>query len=318
MNKVEKNGLFFAAASVFAWSLTGIFVRLLPGFSGLFITGFRFLLASLVTLPFVIVDRNRRGQIAPTLRKPIAWWLGAALVLFYYLAVVAYQYGTVGEVALLLGTPPVFVILAKVVTGSLVSGREKIGTTVALLGVATVLAPKLTLAHGFSKGRLIGIVLAVLSAAASAHYTAKIRTARQQDETLDATVLTLMGFAMGAVGSLLASFALGQVPVAALHGHALTIFVELSVISTAFPSVAYALASQKLPATLTTTSQLMIPVIATIAAAMVLRELPSFWLLPGGALVLFGIIYMFREPATAKASSEKIKFDEATEFAIGD
>ncbi len=317
MNKTEKDGLIFAAASVFAWGLTGVFVRLLPGFSGLFITGIRFLIALVVTLPFVLLDSERRSHLVPALRSATSWSLGTALVIYYLLAVSAYKYGSVGEVALFLGTAPVFVIAAKALRGTRVDRKEKIGAAVAMLGVALVLAPKLAPSSGISSVRLLGIALAILSAAASAHYTGMSRASRQNGEELDAVVVSVIAFAIGAALPLTASGLLGQIRMAALHGHALKTFVALSVISTALPSIAYAVASRSLRPTVTTTIQLMIPVIATIAAAAILHERPSLWLVPGAALVLFGIVFMFREPAPSTATA-RVHVREIPEFAGGD
>lgn len=317
MNKTEKDGLVFAAASVFAWGLTGVFVRLLPGFSGLFITGFRFLLALLVALPFVLLDSDRRAHLVPALRNGTSWSLGTALVLYYFLAVSAYKYGTVGEVALFLGTAPVFVIVTKALRGLRVDRKEKIGAAMAMFGVALVLAPKLSTSGGISGARLLGIALAILSAAASAHYTKLSSASRKNGDKFDPVAISVIAFAIGAALPLTASALLGQISIAALHGPTLRIFAALAVISTALPSITYAVAARSLRPTVTTTIQLMIPVIATIAAAAILHERPSLWLVPGGSLVLFGIVHMFREPAPAPAPA-RVRVGEIPEFAGGD
>jgi drug/metabolite transporter (DMT)-like permease len=43
------------------------------------------------------------------------------------------------------------------------------------------------------------------------------------------------------------------------------------------------------PPVLTAAAQLLVPLVAALGAALALRELPSPWLLPGGALVFAGL-----------------------------
>ncbi|HYG97705.1 MAG TPA: DMT family transporter [Terriglobales bacterium] len=307
---IEKDGLLFAGITVLTWGLTGIFVRLLPGFPALFITGFRLLIALAAALPFVALNTQKRTAIFSMLRRPAAWMLASALVAYYVLAVSAYQFGPVGEVALFLGTSPVFVLAGRAIRGRKVLRGEKIGALIALCGVVLVLLPKLSIASGISRQRLLGDALALLSAAASAVYASTSRSVRQRDpQAADATLTALLGFAIGSA-LLVVSSVLSPTSVASVaETRVALIFIALGVVSTAIPSITYAVASQKLPPIISTTSQLMIPVVATIAAAFLLREMPSFWLLPGGALVLFGIIYMFRHGSQAAVVPPKSETD---------
>jgi len=73
-----------------------------------------------------------------------------------------------------------------------------------------------------------------------------------------------------------------------------TAAVVLAVITTAIPTLAYSTASKRLPAVVTTTTRLMTPVFAAVAAWVVLEEVPSVWLAPGGALVIGGLLVSLR------------------------
>lgn len=316
---IEKDGLLFAGITVFTWGLTGIFVRLLAGFPALFITGFRLLISLVAALPFVLVSTQKRSTFVQMLRRPAAWLLASALVAYYTLAVSAYQFGSVGEVALFIGTSPVFVLIGRALRGAPVLRREKIGAFMAFCGVVVVLLPKLSLGSGVSRERLLGDALALLSAAASAVYASVSRSVRQKDpHAADATLTALLGFALGSVVLLSIVAFSSPVPLASIGTlHAAWTFIALGVLSTAIPSITYAIASQKLPPIISTTSQLMIPVVATISAAMLLREVPSFWLLPGGTLVVFGIVYMFRDAGTPTAVNAEAE-SEAPSYVSGD
>jgi drug/metabolite transporter (DMT)-like permease len=91
----------------------------------------------------------------------------------------------------------------------------------------------------------------------------------------------------------------------ALEPRTAGILLVLAFASTAVPSVTYAVASRKLPAILSTTSQLMIPVVSTTAAAFILHELPPVWVYIGGALIVYGIIHMFRQDAPPYVEGEE-------------
>lgn len=315
---VEKDGLLFAGITVFTWGLTGIFVRLLAGFPAMFITGFRLLISLAAALPFVVLNNEKRATVLTMLRRPAAWVLACALVAYYALAVSAYQFGTVGEVALFVGTSPVFILVGRALRGTPVLRREKVGAAMALCGVALVLLPKLSFTSGVSRQRLLGDALALLSAIASAVYASLSRSVRHKDpQAADATLTALLGFALGSLVLLSGVALISPVPMARItEAHAAWTFVALGVLSTAIPSITYAVASQKLPPIISTTSQLMIPVVATISAAVLLREMPSFWLIPGGALVVFGIVYMFRETGYASVNVEA--GSESPSFVNGD
>ena len=68
----------------------------------------------------------------------------------------------------------------------------------------------------------------------------------------------------------------------------------LALVTTAIPTFAYSEASARLPPILVTTVRLLTPAFAAVAAWLVLGEVPSAWLVPGGALVLGGLVVSAR------------------------
>lgn len=288
----------FATLTVVTWSLTGIFVRMLPGFSSTFLTGARLLIAFAGLAPVLLLSSRWRA-LRSMMVHAAAWRLSLALIAYYLLAVTAYQFGTVAEVALFIATSPMFVLIARRLKGNTIEAREKIGAVAALAGVAVVMLPNISAASPLSGRRIVGDCLALLAALASAVYASEYRaTAEREHLRVDPIVVAGLTFA---AGSLLLVPALAFSPALAADSVAnssiVLKFVGLGLVSTAVPSIAYALASQKLPPVITTTTQLMIPVFSTAFAAAFLREIPSVWLIPGGFLVLFGIAYMMRGPA---------------------
>lgn len=296
--RVEFAGLFYAATTAVTWGMVGIWVRLLP-LPALFITGARLLIAFAGLLPFVLLSPARVRAFPQALRNRWSWFLAAALVAYYVLAVTAFQFGTVAEIGLFVGTSPAFILITRLARRQPISRREWIGAAIASVGIAFVLGPKIAAANAGLMHRLIGDLLALASAAMSAIYAGTFR-ALHEDEREDNPAPEPMDVALIAMvvgGTLLTAGSQIARPVAMeqlVRPSILLFLVVLGLLSTAVPSITYALASKRLPAIITTTSQLMIPVVATIAAAFILNEKPDWTLYVGGALIVYGIVHMFR------------------------
>src|SRR3954467_15475889 len=97
--KLAIDGLVCAAITFLTWGMVGIWVRLLH-LPSMFIVGVRMSIAFVCLLPFVLLNSVRRAHMPRTLRMPSAWILAGAMISYYALAVAAFQYGTVAEVAL--------------------------------------------------------------------------------------------------------------------------------------------------------------------------------------------------------------------------
>jgi drug/metabolite transporter, DME family len=286
--------------------MVGIWVRLLH-IPSMFIVGVRMSIAFFCLLPFVLLNSERRAHLPRALRMPSAWILAGAMIAYYALAVAAFQYGTVAEVALFIGISPAFILVTRVVRRQPISRRETIGAIIAIVGVIVVLGPKLSFNSPDTKLRILGDVLALASASMSALYAGTFRALHESgEEAPDSICVAVLASCIG--GALL------TLSMTVLHPgiwgrvqetRTAAILLVLGVASTAVPSVTYAIASRKLPAILSTTSQLMIPVVSTIAAAFILHELPPVWVYIGGALIVYGIIHMFRQDAPPYVEGEE-------------
>lgn len=296
--RIAIDGAVCAAITFLTWGMVGIWVRLLH-MPSMFIVGLRLSIAFFGLLPFVLLNGERRAHLPRTLRMPSAWVLAGAMISYYALAVAAFQYGTVAEVALFIGISPAFILVTRVVRRLPISRREITGAIIAIVGVAVVLGPKLSFNSPDTRLRILGDVLALSSASMSALYAGTFRAVHESGkEAPDVICVAVMASAIGGTVLTLSMSYLHQgIWAKALEPRAIAILLVLGVVSTAVPSVTYAVASRKLPAILSTTSQLMIPVVSTIAAAFILHELPPVWVYVGGALIVYGIIHMFRQDA---------------------
>jgi drug/metabolite transporter (DMT)-like permease len=242
---------------------------------------------------------RRSNEIIPTIRQGITWRLAVALNAFFLFAVLGFQRATVSEVTLFIATSPVWILIASSFTGAPIRRRDWIGAAVALSGVAVMTVPRISFAGAASRQHVLGEFLALFAAMGSAGYAAQFRTSHvREDVNISPTVVTAFSFALGGSVLLLTSALLGQAPSASmLTARNMSVLAAIGICSTAVPSFTFAKASQALPAVVTTTTQLMIPVLATIFAAIVLHEWPPLLVIPGGILVLFGTSYMLRNPA---------------------
>jgi drug/metabolite transporter (DMT)-like permease len=201
----------------------------------------------------------------------------------------------VAEVALLLSTPPLFVLALRRIGGDVPRLLEVLGAGLAVTGIVLILAPRL-LAERAVNARLSGDALAVSAALLMACYAYLYRQMAKNDAAPEPSSVTFMTFVLGSV-VLLALVALIPVaiPADALHGSNLLLLVALSVLCTTIPSFAFAFASKRLPPVVTATVSLLIPLFAGGFAYLILGEKVSLTAIPGSAFVLAGIVIILRQ-----------------------
>lgn len=329
---VDPVGLACALATALTWGLVGPLVRAIPALTPVELVAGRLAFALTAALPALAFAGARR-EVAHASRSRTAWALAALLTAYYLLAVAAFRAAPVADVALLLATAPLCALalrriggrrlgIARVprVGGLGTAARERTGALVALAGVAVTLVPSLRAASGRGDaGRLVGDGLALLAAAASAAYALVFDAARRRAaesggrRTADAAASVGPRRAPAPLGVALLTFALGTAVLALRAGafgvplvhterldeRGWALLAVLGVLSTAVPTLAFAAAARRLPPVLTSAAQLLVPVVAAVAAAVTLGERLSPWLVPGGALVAAGLLRMLA-PAPAR------------------
>jgi drug/metabolite transporter (DMT)-like permease len=294
---LDRAGLAFAATTALTWGLVGPLVRAIPALTPVELVAGRLAFALVAVLPALAVARGR-AEAARAARSGTAWGLATLLAGYYLLAVAAFRAAPVADVALLLATAPLCALALRRLAGEPAIARERAGALVALVGVAVTLVPSLrAAAGGAARGgstRLLGDALALLAAFASAAYALVFAAARRRAATASDP-----GPAPAPLGVAMLTFALGTTVLAVraavlgvplvrtdrLDAHTWTLLAVLGVVSTGVPTLAFAAAARRLPPVLTSAAQLLVPVVAAAAAAVTLGELPSPWLVPGGALV---------------------------------
>lgn len=301
---IDRRAVWLALGTATTWGFAGTFIRLLADFPALFVTGYRLAIAIIALAPVLWIRRSLLPM--RDLRRHSTYKLGLLLVAYYLTSVLAFQMAPVAEVALLIASSPLLVLGANAIRGISLTRGERLGAILACIGVAFVLGPKLSPGN-FHASYLVGELLAILCAGCSATFATIFGTSGTDEHPApDPFLVAVTAMLLGGVGLTTTSAATTHIDFARLvEPKYLIPALGLGVVSTAFPSVAYSSASRRLPAVLTTTIQLLIPVVSTIAAAVVLREFPSVWAIPGGLLVLGGIYILVRSAKSPQIAVEE-------------
>ena len=269
------------------WGLTGVFIRLLQGIPTLAIVAIRLAVAALILCPWIW---HRRQNLSDALRSPLAAVMGG----YYIFATEAFARAPVVEVTVLVGTAPVIAVGLEAFRGLRPVRQQLLGALAAVVGLVMFLRP----GSGISGARAFGYAFALGAAAASALYAVGLRRRAQAHRPLDPLILTVLACVSGAVASLLL---LGTSP----HGAALATpsatqlryLALLGGICTAVPTLAYGIASARLPAVLTTSLGLTTPLFAALFAGLVLKEWPVLAAVPGALVTIAGVVIVLRSPA---------------------
>lgn len=297
---IDRTALSIAAMTAILWGLTGVFVRLLPPLSPVTITASRLLISLAIAVVFLLLMRNVRSSFIKSLHIPAAYLLALLLGAYYFLATAAFQLAPVAEVALLLSTPPLFVLLLRRLRGDHPSRQEVGGALLAVAGIALIMTPGLLGGATLHEARLHGDLLAICAALMTGVYAFYYRCLAQQQRAPDSIGVTVLTFALGSV--ILVAVMLVQPGSAAFAPVPDTLLkmAGLGILATALPSLGFAIAAKRLPAVATATIALFIPVFATLFAWWILEERLSPMLLPGGALVLGGVAMILYRGKSAK------------------
>ena len=153
--------------------------------------------ALLVAVPMFAASNAKRFSLIETLKNPFGYVLASLLTGYYLLATAAFQLAPVAEVALLLSTPPLFVLALRRVRGDAPTLLELLAAGLAVAGIALILEPGLTVAAGFGNRRLLGDVLAICAAVLTGFYVYLYRHLVQNGRAPGPTSVTLMTFVLG-------------------------------------------------------------------------------------------------------------------------
>ncbi|MGB3670328.1 MAG: DMT family transporter [Phormidesmis sp.] len=293
--KTDSRGIAIALLSTATWATAGIFIRWLPGWSPFAILSGRFFVATLALLP-VVLSPNIRPEFFRTLRSPTIWGLSLPMISGFLLGTAAFQMAQVGEVTLMLSTPPIFVVVYKLLAKIRVYKSEGIGTLLAIAGIGLILQPQLQVSSsgygaGISWEVLTGYLFALSAAALLAAYTLWFGAIARQGKPIGSInvvfITCLLGCILSSICTILFSNSDG---LTGLNQQAMLVVLGLGILPTAMSTLCYTIAAQRLPAILAAAILLTEPMFAVLFASILLKESPSFWFGLGSCFVLSGLL----------------------------
>jgi len=292
----ERNALVLAAVTSMTWGLTGVFVRLLPPLSPVTIAAGRLVIALVAVLPLLLLLREQRRAFATALGYPVSYWLALLLAGYYLLATAAFQMAPVAEVALLLSTPPLFILTIRGFRGDPASRAEIGGALLAMCGMALILVPKISVGSGQSTQHLLGDLIALCAAGLTAVYAYTYQIVALRGTAPETSGVSVLTFAMGSViFCVMALLVPSPAGLENLDLKAKGIFLLLGIVSTAVPTIGFAVVAKRLPAIITSMISLFIPLFSAVFAYLLLGERLSLMFLVGCALVLLGVAMIVRK-----------------------
>jgi drug/metabolite transporter (DMT)-like permease len=196
----------------------------------------------------------------------------------------------IAEVALLVGTSPVFVFIFRLIKKDIPSRREVIGAFSAILGIAIIMGPNISFDGNMSWQRLTGDILGILAATTAASYATIYRGLNDRSVAPDTLSVSLLTFLLGSlIVSVLVALISTPSHIERINGDDLMMLIGLGVICTALTTYGFAIASKELPSVVTSTVMLATPCFAGLFAYLLVDETLSPLFIPGGLLVLGGI-----------------------------
>jgi drug/metabolite transporter (DMT)-like permease len=259
-------------------SFGSIFVRLAAA-PALAVSFYRVALAALVLLPFAAGDARRSWPALGRRRALLLVAAGLALALHFATWIASLSYTTVASSVLLVNTAPLFAIAL-----SQVFLHEKPSRTV-LLAIPAAFTGAALIAFGDwtgAPGSLLGNGLAVAGAVTVAVYQVVGRGLRNA-LPLNAYVLGVWGTAALALAGLARGFG---VPLGGYPRRTWLVFLALALVPTIGGHGLVNKSLRSLPAPTVGLFLLGEPVLASLFAWLLFAEVPGFWTLTGGALVL--------------------------------
>ena len=291
---LDKLGIVSAVLTASSWGMVGIFIRLLPSFSVMVVVSARLAVALAGVIIWLLLQNKFLVHLRE-LRHLRVWILGFIMLGVYASGTFAFQLATVGEVALLAATAPIFVIVSKLLQKKPITANEYWGVSIAFLGVCTVMFSNFTINSNLSLQHIAGDILALLVSILVAIYASYCRSLSKNKKAPSSESIGLSAFILGCLIFLpvtLQSLVSHNDFVYSIDLPEIAAFLSLGLISTALPTICSATAAKRLPSLLTTSISLFEPVLAIVFAFLILQEIPSFWVIPGTILVIVGLVVM--------------------------
>lgn len=282
------------AIAIVGVSFASIFIRWSES-SPLVIAAYRMIMVSLILLPFALHSSPREISSMPRRDLGVLVLIGVILAAHFFAFISAVKMTTVASAILLATCHPVIVGIVSIAVLRESSRSIGVGIAAGMSGLALITVGDLEV------GNIDGDILAIISGFFFSAYLLMGRVLRQR---ISLITYVFVVFSSCALVLLLAALFTGQVlwPMPASE---LLIFLGLAVVSTIFGHLLFNFSLRYLKASVISVSYLGEPVGAIILAALLLSEVPSVYVLVGGAMIFVGILLTARTERRLSGSGRR-------------
>jgi RarD protein len=259
------------------WSMGGVLVKLVEEANAVQIVLYRSLFVIPVAAAFIVF---RSGASVVTSLRAVGWnglFGGLCLATAFITFVTALTLTTVANAVFLLATTPFLAaLLGRLILGERIRRITWLAMTVAGLGVVVIAAP------GIGPGRIASTLLVLASCVAFALFSITLRRGRSLDGMPSLLIAALLSALLCAI-----ILTLSRGPASlAVSRHDLLACAVMGIVQIGCGLFAFTAGSRHLPAAdLTLLAQTEV-VLAPVWAWLVIGEVPVFWTMMGGVMVL--------------------------------
>ena len=249
----------------------------------------------MILLPFAL--HSSRRELTEMTRRDLCVLIliGAILAVHFYTYISAVKMTTVASAILLTTCHPVIVGLVSVLVLKESSKAIGVGIAVGMFGLLFI-----TLGD-YRGGNIDGDMIALISGVFFSAYLLLGRVLRQRVSLITYVFVVFTSCA----GVLLAAAVITGQVMWPMPASELLIFLGLAVISTIFGHLLFNFSLRYLTASVISVSYLGEPVGAILLAALLLDEIPSEYVLIGGAMIMLGILFTARTERNISGSGRR-------------
>ena len=203
--------------------------------------------------------------------------------------------------ALFISASPLFILIFRWVKNDTPALIEIVGALISISGISLIVMDKINTSNSISLYNFIGDISAMCAAALTAFYSYTYSNLNKNNTAPETIGISMLTFALGTITLTLIVFSTSiSLEFKHIDSKAILPFLGLGILSTAIPTIGFAVASKHLPAIITSTISLFIPIFAGLFAFLILDEILPTMFIPGSILVLGGIAMIVHKNSKAK------------------
>lgn len=276
------SGIIYVFLATIGWSLSGVFVRLMPSLDGWQINCWRGLWMGISLLIYLVIAH--RGKLLQrfddipfsiVMISAVAFAIGTTL---YILSLTLVDTATVSVIG---ATSPLITgLLSPWIT------REKPHLLSWVSAILAVVGTLVIAKHQFSTGSVTGLLTSLGVPFTFALQTVLLRRYRDHDLMMSICVGGFLGFMFAGI----ASFAVGHGSPFAISGHDFILLIAMGVVQLAIPLVFYGLGAQSVPAITLALVSMLDAVFNPFWSWLIVGERPEAASVIGGAIIMGAVV----------------------------